>query len=47
MPSGFDQCVRLGGKVRTKSSNGTYRHYCIRNGKVYVGETKTKKEVKK
>lgn len=45
MPASFDNCVRRGGKVRTKTlSNGRYIHLCFRQGKSYRGEVKTKKK---
>lgn len=44
MPKEFDECVRKGGKVRTrKLKGGRYQHICILNGKVYVGEVKKRK----
>ena len=43
MPQAFDNCVKQGGKVRTKDlGRGKYIHICFINGKSYSGEVKTK-----
>ncbi len=48
MPKAFENCIRSGGKVRTKElSNNRYMHICFKNGKSYAGEVKTKKNSKK
>lgn len=45
MPKAFEECVRKGGKVRTKRlSGGRYMHVCILNGRVYPGEVKQRKK---
>jgi len=45
MPKEFDDCVKAGGKVRTKTlSGGKYIHICYKDGKSHAGEVKTKKE---
>ena len=45
MPAAFDNCVKKGGKVRTKElGGGKYMHICILNGKTYAGHVKTKKK---
>ena len=42
MPEAFENCVKGGGRVRTKRlSNGRYIHICFKNGKSYAGEVKT------
>ena len=47
MPAAFDNCVKRGGKVRTKSlGKGKYMHICVLNGKTYAGEVKTKQKGK-
>lgn len=44
MPKAFDNCVKSGGRVRTKKlKNGKYIHICFKGGKSYAGEVKTKK----
>ena len=44
MPQGFDNCVKSGGKVRTKTlPNGQYIRTCYKDGKSYSGEVKEKK----
>ncbi len=44
-PIAFDNCVKDGGRVRTKTlSGGRYVHICFLNGKSYAGEVKTKVE---
>lgn len=41
MPVEFDNCVKNGGKVRTKELSGDrYMHICFLNGKSYAGEVK-------
>jgi hypothetical protein len=48
MPAGFDNCVKRGGRVRTKSvGKGRYMHICFLNGKSYAGEVKTRQTTKK
>ncbi len=50
MPKAFDQCVREGGKVRTKSlSNGKYAHICYPKdgGDSVSGYVKKKQKEKK
>lgn len=43
MPKGFDECVKKGGRVRTKRLSGKkYVHICFLKGKSYAGEVKTK-----
>jgi len=43
MPKAFDDCVKKGGKVRTKSlSDGRYIHICFLNGKSFAGHVKKK-----
>jgi hypothetical protein len=43
MPQAFDNCVKNGGRVRTKTlSGGRYMHICFLGGKSYAGEVKTK-----
>ena len=49
MPKAFDDCVKNGGRVRTKKlKGGKYIHICFLKGKSYAGEVKTaeKKEKK-
>lgn len=44
MPKAFDDCVKNGGKVRTKKLGGMkYMHICFINGKSYAGEVKVAK----
>lgn len=44
MPKAFEECVKKGGRVRTKKlKGGKYRHMCFADGKSYLGETKVKK----
>ena len=46
MPADFERCRRNGGKIRTKTIDGThYMHICILNGKTYAGEVKKKKKL--
>ena len=43
MPKDFEECIRKGGKVRTKRlSNGKYIHLCFVDGKSYSGEVKSR-----
>ena len=45
MPEAFERCVKLGGRVRTKSlKKGKYLHVCFHGGKSYPGYVKMKKE---
>lgn len=45
MPKDFTQCVKDGGRVRTKELSGNrYMHICFKGGKSYAGEVKTKKK---
>lgn len=42
-PAGFDNCVKNGGRVRTKElGSGKYMHLCFRDGKSFAGEVKHK-----
>ena len=44
MPASFDNCVRGGGRVRTKSLSGNrYLHICFKGGKSHAGHVKTRK----
>lgn len=44
MPKAFEDCVRKGGRVRTKTlSKGRYLRICFRDGRSYPGEVKRKK----
>ena len=51
MPKAFTECVKRGGKVRTRTISATkYQHICVRpegkgprGGKTVGGEIKTKK----
>ena len=44
MPQKFEECVKNGGRVRTKDlPNNKYMHICFKDGKSYAGEVKTKK----
>lgn len=46
MPKEFDDCIKKGGKVRTKNvGKGQYMHICFMGGKSYAGEVKTKKRI--
>lgn len=43
MSKGFENCVKNGGRVRTKKlSDGKYVHICFINGKSFAGHVKTK-----
>ena len=47
MPQAFDNCVRKGGRVRTRDlDNNKYIHICWWGGKSFAGEVKTKKKKK-
>lgn len=42
-PKAFDDCVKRGGRVRTKNlSGGRYIHLCFIGGKSFAGEVKRK-----
>lgn len=45
MPKEFDECVREGGKVRTKKlKGGKYIHLCFeKDGESHAGEVKKRK----
>lgn len=44
MPQAFDDCVKSGGRVRTKTlPNGKYIRLCFKDGKSHAGEVKEKK----
>jgi putative hemolysin len=48
MPAMFDNCVKKGGKVRTKTlGKGKYMHICFLGGNSYPGEVKEYKKVLK
>jgi len=43
MPKPFEDCIKNGGKTRTKKlKNGKYMKICYLNGKSYPGEVKEK-----
>ena len=45
MPKSFDNCVKRGGRVRTKKlKDGKYIRICYLNGKSYAGEVKKSKK---
>jgi len=46
MPKKFTECVKRGGRVRTKSFDGKYIHICFnkKTGKSVAGEVKKKKK---
>ncbi len=45
MPQGFENCVKAGGRVRTKSiGKGKYQRFCFKDGKSFAGEVKEKKK---
>ena len=48
MPKPFEDCIKAGGRVRTKSlSGGRYIHICFgKGGKSYAGEVKKKEGLK-
>jgi len=40
----FENCVKQGGRVRTKTlKGGKYMHICFKGGKSFAGEVKEKK----
>lgn len=44
MPRAFENCVKKGGKVRTKKlKKGRYQYICYLNGEAYPGEVHKKK----
>lgn len=44
MPKAFEDCVKKGGRVRTKVlPKGRYMRICFINGKSYAGEIKSRK----
>ena len=46
MPEAFTQCIKNGGRVRTKNlGNGKYIKICFKGGKSYAGETHAYKKV--
>lgn len=48
MPKAFDDCIRRGGRVRTKKLNGgRFMRICFLGGKSFQGEVKTKKKESK
>jgi len=48
MPQAFENCIKKGGKVRTKRVNKKeYIKICFLNGKSYAGETHAYKKVLK
>ena len=45
MPEAFLECVRSGGRVRTKRlKGGKYMRICYKDGESYAGEVKTKEK---
>ena len=47
-PEAFTNCIKRGGKIRTKKlSGGKYIYICFLNGKSYAGEVHTKAQSKK
>jgi len=47
MPEAFTNCVKSGGKVRTKTlKGGRYIHVCFLKGKSFAGEVKEGKSAK-
>jgi len=45
MPKEFDNCVKRGGRVRTKKlKGGKYIHICFIDGKSFAGHVKNKKK---
>ena len=43
MPKKFEECVKKGGRVRTKKlSGGRYMHICFIGNQSFAGEIKTK-----
>jgi len=48
MPESFENCVKKGGRVRTKKiDKNSYMHICFLNGKSYPGEVKKYKKILK
>lgn len=48
MPRSFENCVKAGGRVRTKKlPDNKYIRICFKDGKSYSGEVKTAKRFKK
>ena len=48
MPQEFENCVKAGGRVRTKTlADGKYIRICFKDGKSYSGEVKAKKSTLK
>ena len=48
MPRAFENCIKRGGRVRTKKlKGGKYIKICFINGKSYAGETHKKKNPRK
>uniref|UniRef100_A0A6M3J5W2 Uncharacterized protein n=1 Tax=viral metagenome TaxID=1070528 RepID=A0A6M3J5W2_9ZZZZ len=44
MPQSFENCVKQGGRVRTKTlKGGKYMHICFKGGKSFAGEVKESK----
>jgi len=47
MPKAFDDCVKNGGRVRTKKlKGGKYIHICFLKGKSYAGKVKRSEKKK-
>ncbi len=45
MPQAFLNCVKNGGRVRTKNlGGGKYIHLCFKDGKSYSGEVRIAKK---
>jgi len=45
MSQAFRECIKNGGRVRTKKLGGSkYMYICFLNGKSYAGEVHTKKK---
>ena len=48
MPQDFENCVKAGGRVRTKTlKDGKYIRLCFKDGKSHAGEVKQKKSTLK
>lgn len=44
MPKPFDNCVKAGGRVRTKSlGGGKFMRICFKDGKSFAGHVQQKK----
>ena len=44
MPKAFNECVKKGGRIRTKKlKGGRYIHICYLGNQSFAGEVKTKK----